>query len=74
MADPPPATRSVSPAARLRRLRREEALERVGLTRLAQAYLADQPVPLGGGDSWRWDRDGIPGWLVPQFRDLGFLP
>jgi hypothetical protein len=73
-AEPTPASRHAGPAARLRRIRREDALETLDLATLAQAYLADQPVHLGGNDFWRWDQDGIPSWLVPRFQDLGFLP
>lgn len=62
------------PAARLRRISREDALEQVELATLAQAYRTGQPVYIGRGDFWRWERDGIPGWLVPQLNDLGFLP
>ncbi|MFO8237535.1 MAG: hypothetical protein R6U00_04610 [Prochlorococcaceae cyanobacterium] len=61
-------------AARARRMLREDALQEHDLGTLAQAYRAGQPVYLGRGDVWRWDRDGIPAWLVPQFEDLGFLP
>jgi hypothetical protein len=72
--DPLPAPHHAAPAARLRRIQREDALETVDLATLAQAYLADQAVHLGKGDYWRWDQDGIPSWLVPRFRDLDFLP
>jgi hypothetical protein len=69
-----PASRPAPPAARLRRIRREDVLETIDLATLSQAYLADQAVPLGRGEYWRWDQDGIPSWLVPRFQDLGFLP
>jgi hypothetical protein len=61
-------------AQRARRTLREDALQERGLGTLAQAYRAGQAVYLGQGDFWRWDRDGIPAWLVPQLEDLGFLP
>jgi hypothetical protein len=64
----------VSPADRSRRLRREDALQELDLATLAQAYRAGHPVYLGRGQFWTWDHDGIPGWLVPRFQDLGFLP
>lgn len=63
-----------APSLRLRRISREDALEQVDLATLALAYLAGEPVFIGRGDAWRWERDGIPGWLVPQLADLGFLP
>ena len=61
-------------AQRTRRTLQEDALQQHGLGTLAQAYLAGQAVYLGNGDFWRWERDGIPAWLVPQLEDLGFLP
>lgn len=61
-------------AQRARRTLREDALQEHDLATLAQAYHAGQAVHLGQGDFWRWDRDGIPAWLVPQLDDLGFLP
>jgi hypothetical protein len=61
-------------AKRARRLLREDALQEFDLGTLAQAYRAGQAVYLGRGDFWKWDSDGIPAWLVPQFEDLGFLP
>jgi hypothetical protein len=72
--DPPSASRGGSPAARLRRIHREDALEQVELATLAQAYREGHPVYLGRGEFWRWEQDGIPRWLVPRFEDLGFLP
>jgi hypothetical protein len=53
---------------------REDALEQLDLATLAQAYRSGHPVYLGRGDFWTWEQDGIPGWLVPRFDDLGFLP
>ncbi|EDY39169.1 hypothetical protein CPCC7001_2049 [Cyanobium sp. PCC 7001] len=64
----------MSPSERLRRSSREDALQAVDLAVVAQAYLAREAVYLGRGDFWKWDQDGIPGWLVPQLADLGFLP
>jgi hypothetical protein len=61
-------------ADRLRRLSRDEALQQIPLTTLAQAYRRGEAVYLRRGDFWRWERDGIPPWLVPRFRDLGLLP
>ncbi|SBO42268.1 hypothetical protein [Cyanobium sp. NIES-981] len=61
-------------ADRLRRVSREDALQALDLALIAQAYRAGEAVYLGRGDFWRWDQDGIPGWLVPQLEDLGFLP
>jgi hypothetical protein len=61
-------------AKRARRMHREDALQKLDLGTLAQAYLAGQAVYLGPGDVWQWDYDGIPAWLVPQLEDLGFLP
>jgi hypothetical protein len=61
-------------AQRARRMLREDALQQHDLGTLAQAYRAGQAVYLGNGDFWRWERDGIPAWLVPRLDDLGFLP
>ncbi|QNI70435.1 hypothetical protein CyaNS01_01300 [Cyanobium sp. NS01] len=63
-----------SASARLRRSNREDALRQIDLATLAQAFLSREAVYLGRGDFWRWELDGIPLWLVPQLRDLGFLP
>jgi len=68
----PPACASA--AGRLRQSRKEEALREITLTTLAQAYLAKEVVFLDRGGSWRWERDGIPDWLVPRFKGLGLLP
>jgi hypothetical protein len=65
---------SISPAERVRRVSREDALQALDLATLAQAYLSGEAVYLGRGDFWKWEQDGIPGWLVPQLDDLGFLP
>lgn len=62
-----------SAAARLRQVNREDALQQFELTTLVQAYLARDPVYLGRGAYWNWDRDGIPNWLVPRFQDLNLL-
>lgn len=70
----PGGSRREDPAERLRRLRREDALAKVELATLAQSYRSGEAVFLGRGDFWRWERDGIPGWLVPRLQDLGFLP
>ncbi|MGC5197094.1 hypothetical protein [Aphanothece microscopica] len=53
---------------------REDALEQLDLSTVAQAYRSGEPVYLGRGDFWKWENDGIPGWLIPQLQDLGFLP
>lgn len=63
-----------TPAERVRRAGREDALQGLDLSRVAQAYLAGEAVYLGRGDFWKWEVDGIPGWLVPKLQDLGFLP
>ncbi|MEB3322415.1 MAG: hypothetical protein VKI81_06290 [Synechococcaceae cyanobacterium] len=63
-----------TPAQRLRRARREEALGQIGRARLAMAYATGEDVYLGRGDFWRWRQDGIPAWLVPSLRDAGLLP
>lgn len=65
---------SPSSADRARRVSREDALQDLDLATLAQAYHAREAVYLGRGEFWRWEQDGIPGWLVPQLQDLGFLP
>ncbi|MCT0218320.1 hypothetical protein KQ304_04775 [Synechococcus sp. CS-1329] len=64
----------VSLADRSRRVSREDALQRLDLSTVAQAYRLGHPVYLGRGDFWTWEKDGIPSWLVPRFDDLGFLP
>jgi hypothetical protein len=74
MTSPSPSSSSPSPADRLRRSHREDALRHLDVATLALAYLANEPVVLERGDTWRWDRDGIPGWLVPLFHDSGLLP
>ena len=63
-----------SPARRVRGVSREDALQDLDLATVAQAYHAGEAVYLGRGNFWRWDQDGIPGWLVPSLHDLGFLP
>lgn len=62
-----------SAAARLRQVNREDALQQIELAALVQAYLAREPVYLGRGSYWNWDKDGIPPWLVPRFQDLNLL-
>jgi hypothetical protein len=62
------------PAVRIRRSLRSEALQRRDLASLARAYAAGEDVHLGGRDFWRWERDGIPAWLLPHLRDLALLP
>jgi hypothetical protein len=70
----PPAGDGPGPAARIRRAKRSEALQRHDLATLARAYAAGEAVPLGGTDFWRWERDGIPAWLIPHLQDLELLP
>jgi hypothetical protein len=53
---------------------REDAMQQLDLATVAQAYRSGEPVYLGRGDLWKWEQDGIPGWLIPQLQDLGFLP
>jgi hypothetical protein len=62
------------PAARIRRAKRSEALQRHDLATLARAYAAGEAVPLGGTDFWKWEKDGIPAWLIPHLQDLQLLP
>ena len=70
----PPAEDGPGPAARIRRAKRSEALQRLDLATLARAYAAGEAVSLGGTDFWRWERDGIPAWLIPHLQDLQLLP
>ena len=60
-------------AARMRQVNREDALQQFELTALVQSYLAREPMYLGRGSYWNWDRDGIPNWLVARFQDLNLL-
>jgi hypothetical protein len=78
MTDEPPhlpiAGKAASPSERLRRISREDALQAIEPATLAAAFRQGQPVYLGRGQWWTWQRDGIPVWLVPLLQDLGFLP
>ncbi|MCP9848613.1 hypothetical protein [Cyanobium sp. Morenito 9A2] len=62
-----------SPAARLRQVNRDDALQDFDLSTLVQSYLAREPLYLGRGSFWNWDVDGIPPWLVARFQDLNLL-
>jgi hypothetical protein len=65
---------NASLAKRLRRVSREDAMQTLPFSDLAQAYRSGQAVYLGRGQWWDWAIDGIPEWLIPDLRDLGFLP
>jgi hypothetical protein len=62
------------PGERLRRVGLQDALQELDPAELARAYREQRPVYLGRGHWWRWERDGIPPWLVPPLQELGFLP
>lgn len=62
------------PAQRMRRIGQQDALRELDPALLLQCYGEQRPVYLGRGRWWRWERDGIPQWLVPQLQELGFLP
>jgi hypothetical protein len=63
-----------TPAERIRRDKRVEALQAIDRATLAQAYAAGEAVHIGRNDFWRWEKDGIPSWLIPCLEDLQLLP
>ena len=58
---------------RLWRASRGDSLANLPLAELAQAYLTGEDVYLGQGRWWRWQRDGIPGWLAPFLEESGLF-
>ena len=72
-----PSTRQPPPrllaSRRLRRASRGDTLAKLPRAELAKACLQGEDVYLGKGRWWRWNRDGIPGWLVPFLEETGLL-
>ena len=59
---------------RLERIRREDALEMIDRTVVLESFSRRQNVFISKRHGlWEWDRDGIPGWLLPVLRDAGLL-
>jgi hypothetical protein len=62
------------PLERVKRIRREDALEGLDRPAVIQAFVQREPVFLGKRHGlWDWGRDGIPLWLVPELQDCGLL-
>lgn len=73
----PYRTALLTPTARdrLQRIRREDALEEMDRTFVLEAYSRHESVCISKRHGvWDWDRDGIPGWLLPVLSDAGLLP
>ena len=63
-----------TPRDRLQRISREDALEELDRTVVLEAYTRRQSVCISKRHGvWDWDRDGIPGWLLPVLTDAGLL-
>ena len=61
--------------SRLQRIRREDALEAMERRAVLQAYSAGETIFISKRHGlWDWQRDGIPGWLLPELDDAGLLP
>ena len=61
--------------SRLQRIRREDALEAMERGAVLQAYSAGETIFISKRHGlWDWQRDGIPGWLLPELDDAGLLP
>tara|TARA_B100001939_G_scaffold146249_1_gene126744 strand:+ start:1712 stop:1939 length:228 start_codon:yes stop_codon:yes gene_type:complete len=61
--------------SRLQRIRREDALEAMDRTAVLQAYSTGENIYISKRHGlWDWQRDGIPGWLLPELDDAGLLP
>tara|TARA_Y100000287_G_scaffold178814_1_gene171892 strand:- start:15 stop:269 length:255 start_codon:yes stop_codon:yes gene_type:complete len=59
---------------RLEKIRREDALEMVDRTVVIESFSRRQNVFISKRHGlWDWNRDGIPGWLLPVLRDAGLL-
>lgn len=58
-------------ARRLWRASRGDSLANIPSAGLASAYMAGEDVYLGQGRWWRWERDGVPGWLAPFLKETG---
>ena len=58
---------------RLGRASRGDSLASFPSAELARAYLVGEDVYLGQGRWWRWERDGVPGWLAPFLEETGLL-
>ena len=59
---------------RLERIRREDALEAMDRAAVLAAYSQKESVYISKRHGiWDWNRDGIPGWLLPVLDDAGLL-
>ena len=59
---------------RLEKIRREDALEMIDRTVVIESFSRRQNVFISKRHGlWDWNRDGIPGWLLPVLRDAGLL-
>ena len=59
---------------RLERIRREDALEMLDRKVVLESFSRRQNVYISKRHGlWDWNRDGIPGWLLPVLDDAGLL-
>lgn len=59
---------------RLQRIRREDALQDMERAFVLEAYSRREDVFISKRHGiWRWNQDGIPGWLLPVLEDAGLL-
>jgi len=59
---------------RLERISREDALEAMDRAAVLAAYSQKESVYISKRHGiWDWNRDGIPGWLLPVLGDAGLL-
>ena len=65
---------NITARQRLEKIRREDALEMVDRTVVIESFTRRQNVFISKRHGlWDWNRDGIPGWLLPVLRDAGLL-
>ena len=65
---------NLNPLERLRRIRREDALEAFDRAEVLAAFSRKDNIFISKRHGiWDWNRDGIPGWLLPVLRDAGLL-
>ena len=65
---------NITARQRLEKIRREDALEMVDRTVVIESFSRRQNVFISKRHGlWDWNRDGIPGWLLPVLRDAGLL-
>ena len=63
-----------NPLERLRRIRREDALEALDRPAVLAAFSRKESIFISKRHGiWDWNRDGIPGWLLPVLIDAGLL-